>query len=283
MVYDAHRPELFLKDAMWRRTVGPGESDRHPRGLDVERAGGRRSGSSSALRGRDRRLHDRQRRLLTRHRGREPALPAPGEGLRECVLDRAGRSSIATGGARCSRSRCGSSPRTASELFGETTSTARMRTVVRGARLVAPPRQPRPTRQRPADRNRHRAPGRVHAPPRPPWSRSTCRGIGTLANHVALAGALIQPDGARERISEPTAHVGRSWRSAFSSPASSAAWAPGRRSGAGRGRRGRRLRSRRQRVTARARAGADGRPRGDGRRRRDRPRRSSNGRSTSTR
>ena len=26
MVYDAHRPELFLKDAMWRRTVGPGES-----------------------------------------------------------------------------------------------------------------------------------------------------------------------------------------------------------------------------------------------------------------
>jgi 2-dehydro-3-deoxy-D-arabinonate dehydratase len=26
MVYEAHRPELFLKDAMWRRTVGPGES-----------------------------------------------------------------------------------------------------------------------------------------------------------------------------------------------------------------------------------------------------------------
>jgi 2-dehydro-3-deoxy-D-arabinonate dehydratase len=25
MVYDAPRPELFLKDAMWRRTVGPGE------------------------------------------------------------------------------------------------------------------------------------------------------------------------------------------------------------------------------------------------------------------
>jgi 2-dehydro-3-deoxy-D-arabinonate dehydratase len=25
MVYDAARPELFLKDAMWRRTVGPGE------------------------------------------------------------------------------------------------------------------------------------------------------------------------------------------------------------------------------------------------------------------
>jgi 2-dehydro-3-deoxy-D-arabinonate dehydratase len=24
-VYDARRPELFLKDAMWRRTVGPGE------------------------------------------------------------------------------------------------------------------------------------------------------------------------------------------------------------------------------------------------------------------
>jgi 2-dehydro-3-deoxy-D-arabinonate dehydratase len=26
MVYEATRPELFLKDAMWRRTVGPGES-----------------------------------------------------------------------------------------------------------------------------------------------------------------------------------------------------------------------------------------------------------------
>ncbi|MBM3678707.1 MAG: hypothetical protein FJW96_12635 [Actinobacteria bacterium] len=25
MVYDAERPELFLKDAMWRRTVGPGQ------------------------------------------------------------------------------------------------------------------------------------------------------------------------------------------------------------------------------------------------------------------
>jgi 2-dehydro-3-deoxy-D-arabinonate dehydratase len=26
MVYDADRPELFLKDAMWRRTVGPGQA-----------------------------------------------------------------------------------------------------------------------------------------------------------------------------------------------------------------------------------------------------------------
>ena len=39
---------------------------------------------------RDRRLHDRQRRLVARDRGREPALPAAGEDLRRLVRDRAG-------------------------------------------------------------------------------------------------------------------------------------------------------------------------------------------------
>ena len=40
---------------------------------------------------RDRRLHDRQRHELARHRGREPALPAAGEGLRRLVRARPGR------------------------------------------------------------------------------------------------------------------------------------------------------------------------------------------------
>ena len=38
LVYDAQRPELFLKDAACRRTVGPGRADRDPRRLDLERA-----------------------------------------------------------------------------------------------------------------------------------------------------------------------------------------------------------------------------------------------------
>ena len=44
----------------------------------------------SDARSRDRRLHDRQRRLVARDRGREPALPAAGEDLRRLVRDRAG-------------------------------------------------------------------------------------------------------------------------------------------------------------------------------------------------
>ena len=38
LVYDAPRPELFMKDAGMRRTVGPG-ADRDPRRLHLERAG----------------------------------------------------------------------------------------------------------------------------------------------------------------------------------------------------------------------------------------------------
>ena len=38
LVYDAERPELFLKDAACRRTVGPGRADRRPLGLLVGRS-----------------------------------------------------------------------------------------------------------------------------------------------------------------------------------------------------------------------------------------------------
>ena len=66
---------------------GPGEPIGDPLGRDVERAGAgdRRR---ARRRARDRRVHDRQRRLLARHRGREPALPAAGEGVRGRVRDR---------------------------------------------------------------------------------------------------------------------------------------------------------------------------------------------------
>ena len=62
-----------------RRTVGPGE----PIGIRGDSTGtcrSRRSGSCSARRA-DPRLHDRERRLLPRDRGGEPALPHAGEGL----------------------------------------------------------------------------------------------------------------------------------------------------------------------------------------------------------
>ena len=39
LVYEANRPELFLKDAGCRRTVGPLEPDRDPRRLGLERPG----------------------------------------------------------------------------------------------------------------------------------------------------------------------------------------------------------------------------------------------------
>ena len=89
LVYDADRPELFLKDAQMRRTVGPGGSIRvrsdsswmvpEPELGVVLGEGGEPVGG-----------HDRQRRLEPRHRGREPALHPAGQGLRRRVRDRAG-------------------------------------------------------------------------------------------------------------------------------------------------------------------------------------------------
>ena len=81
LVYDAERPELFLKDAVCRRTVGPGR----PIGVRSDSTLGRPGAGARARarrRRRDRRLHDRQRRFLARDRGREPALPPAGQALR---------------------------------------------------------------------------------------------------------------------------------------------------------------------------------------------------------
>ena len=61
-----------------RRT---GRGGPHPRRLAVERP---RAGADAGRQrgGHDLRLHDRQRHVEPRHRGREPALPAPGQDLR---------------------------------------------------------------------------------------------------------------------------------------------------------------------------------------------------------
>ena len=84
-----------------------GTADRHPRRLDLERPRAR-----DRRRPRDERphrgLHDRQRRLVARHRGREPALPPAGEDLRRRVLVRAGRLRPGRDRATRSSSRCAS-------------------------------------------------------------------------------------------------------------------------------------------------------------------------------
>ena len=78
-VYDAERPELFFKAAPGR-VRGPGGAIgvRADSGWDVPEP---ELALVIARRRRDRRLHDRQRRLLALDRGREPALPAAGQGL----------------------------------------------------------------------------------------------------------------------------------------------------------------------------------------------------------
>ena len=89
LVYEAARPELFLKDAGGRRTVGPGAAVgiRSDSGWDVPEP----EIGLVARRGRDDpRAYDRQRRLVARDRGREPALPEPGEGVRRRLRDRPG-------------------------------------------------------------------------------------------------------------------------------------------------------------------------------------------------
>ena len=124
LVYDAERPELFLKDAGCRRTVGPGE----PIGVRSDSSWNvpePEIGLVVGAGGDDRRRHDRQRRLVPRDRGREPALSAAGEGLRGRLRARAGRSLPAPAGPFEIRMRILSE--TGHEVFAGETSTARMK------------------------------------------------------------------------------------------------------------------------------------------------------------
>ena len=99
LVYDAPRPELFLKDAMMRRTVGPGAPIADPRRLEwnvpepeiglVLGKAGRIVGYTIG--------NDVSSRDIE---GREPALPAAGEGLRGRVLVRPRRARRPTGAAQ---------------------------------------------------------------------------------------------------------------------------------------------------------------------------------------
>ncbi len=89
MVYDADRPELFLKDAMWRRTVGHGQaiavrsdSTWNVPEPEIGLVLGHRGAILGVTIGNDVSSRDIE--------GAEPALPAAGEGLRRRVRDRPG-------------------------------------------------------------------------------------------------------------------------------------------------------------------------------------------------
>ena len=191
MVYDAHRPELFLKDAMWRRTVGPGESVgiREDSTWNVPEA---EIGLVIGLHGRIAGYtigNDVSSRDIE---GANPLyLPQAKVYASACSIGPA--ILIATGGAPVFEITLRILAEDGQELFSETTSTARMRrsfdelvswllrdnpvppgsVLLTGTGIVPPDEFTL-------------LPGHrvlIHVP-----------GIGTLANHVALAGALIQPD-----------------------------------------------------------------------------------------
>ena len=183
LVYDADRPELFMKDAAMRRTVGPGGSIRvrsdsgwmvpEPE-LGLVLGDERRAG----------RGHDRQRRLEPRHRGRESALHPAGQDLCGGLRDRARARRARRLGMRRFDLGCASPTSSGAELFAGETSTARMKRTLRRARRLGDARQPDPARVRAAHRHRARAAGRLHARPGH-IVEIEIEGIGVLANTVA--------------------------------------------------------------------------------------------------
>ena len=84
-VYSAERPELFLK-ATPQRVRRPLRAGGHPGGLDLERP--RAGALLRPVRGRDPGLHHRQRHEQPLHRGGEPPLSPPGQGLRPLLRHR---------------------------------------------------------------------------------------------------------------------------------------------------------------------------------------------------
>ena len=143
-----------------------GRADRRPRRTRPGTSPSPRSASCSATDGEHRRRHDRQRRLVARDRGREPALPAAGEGLRGRVRARAGRP----------RPRVPDEPLEirmrihgddGREVFAGETSTARMKRTFAELVEYLLRDNPVPRRQRPPHRHGARPARRLHARARP--------------------------------------------------------------------------------------------------------------------
>ena len=101
-VYDAARQTLLQGHTASRARSSTARADSE--GLELERArAGARAGRQLARR--NCRVHDRQRHELARHRGREPAVPAAGQGLRRQLragavrVDLLGAAPVGDGGA----------------------------------------------------------------------------------------------------------------------------------------------------------------------------------------
>ena len=156
LVYDADRPELFLKDARMRRTVGPGGTIRVRRDsrwnvpepeLGVVIGEG---GEPVAMTiGNDVSSRDIE--------GANPLYIPQAKIFAGALRDRARRSPSPTTGTRRSRSGCASPARTARELFAGETSTAKMRRTPRELVGWADARQPCAGGLGAADRHRPRA------------------------------------------------------------------------------------------------------------------------------
>ena len=187
LVYEAERPELFLKDAGCRRTVGPGE----PIGVRSDSAWNVPEPEIGLVLGADGRVaggHDRQRRLVAEIEGANPLyLP---QAKVYAAPARSGRPSSPP--CRPGRSRCGcGSSRRRGRSSSRATSTARMKRHVRGAGRLPAAREPVPagsvlltgTGLVPPD-DFTLEPGHVVEIEVP--------GIGILANPVVLASSIVE-------------------------------------------------------------------------------------------
>ena len=155
-VYEAERPELFFK-ATAGASPASGTPVRVRDDSELERArAGAGAGHQRARR--DRRLHRRQRRVVARHRGREPALPAAGEGLRRLVRARPGHPLGDDRGSAICRSRSRST-RAGEAVFTGETRTSQIKRPLEELVDYLFTRARLPGGRVPDDRHRHRAAG----------------------------------------------------------------------------------------------------------------------------
>ncbi len=160
-VYAADRPELFFK-ATPHRVRGHGQAVRirSDASWNVPEPELTLAVTSS---GHDRRLHHRQRHELARHRGRESALPAAGEGLRRHHA-RLGPGILVTPEPLGQDTEIALRiVRAGATAFEGTTTLAAMKRAPEELVRLSVSRQPLSRGQPASDRHRHRAARRLHA------------------------------------------------------------------------------------------------------------------------
>ena len=198
-VYASPRPELFFK-ASPHRVSGHGQPLRIRADSQLERA--RAGADARALeQAAARRLHDRQRHELPRHRRRQPALSAAGQVLQPVLRPRPVDHAARRHAARGARSAFAWS----SAAAARSSTTADQRRSdgphVREPDRLARPRQLLPHRRLPAHRHRHRPRNALHAATTATSSKSrstasarcstrSCRGM----NRITSADQHYDPD-----------------------------------------------------------------------------------------